>query len=219
MERSESIATLAGALSKVQSVLEPAKKDATNPFFKTQYADLASVWKACRKPLADNGLAVTQTLDIAEGGVVIETTLMHTSGEWIAGKLLIKPVEDKPQSVGSAITYARRYSLAAMVGVCPEDDDANEAMGHDKAKAVVAPLSPAKKVPEKAKEDKKTFITVEEQQLIEAAFETFDITRKDLCARLQVDSVARWIIEGQHSVDEVLAEIEKMAGEKEEKLI
>jgi len=133
MNKSDTIGELARALIEVQKVLEGAKKDAINPFFKAKYADLSSVWDACRKPLGENGLAVTQTLDFTDGaGVVVETTLLHSSGEWISGRLCVTPVKNDPQGIGSAITYARRYSLAAIVGICPEDDDAEQAMDREK---------------------------------------------------------------------------------------
>uniref|UniRef100_A0A6M3LYV7 Putative Erf family protein n=1 Tax=viral metagenome TaxID=1070528 RepID=A0A6M3LYV7_9ZZZZ len=128
MEQSETIGKLAEALSKVQAVLEGAKKDSQNPFYRSAYADLTSVWDACRKPLADNGLSVIQTCssDVPEV-VIVETMLAHSSGEWVRGKVAMKPVKNDPQGVGSCITYARRYSLAAIVGVAPEDDDGNAA--------------------------------------------------------------------------------------------
>lgn len=126
---SETIAKLATALAKAQSEIKGAKKDADNPFFKSTYADLASVWEACRKALSSNELAVTQTTEIHEGGsIVLRTTLMHSSGESVSGVLPVL-VGDKAtsQQLGSAITYNRRYALAAMVGVAPEEDDGNAA--------------------------------------------------------------------------------------------
>lgn len=134
MEQSESINELALAVSKAQAVILAAKKDSDNPFFKSSYADLASVWEACRKPLTDNGLCVIQTTSPeCDGRVMIITTLAHSSGQWVRGKLAIKPVKDDPQSLGSAITYGRRYALAAITGVAPDDDDDGEkAMGRDK---------------------------------------------------------------------------------------
>ncbi|KKN76466.1 hypothetical protein LCGC14_0369750 [marine sediment metagenome] len=143
MKKSDTIGELAQALVQVQKVLEGAKKDSTNPFFKSKYADLSSVWDACRKPLAENNLAVIQTMDTYEGaGFIIETTLAHISGEWISGRLSITPVKDDPQGIGSAITYGRRYTLAAIVGVCPEDDDAESAMDR-KGKAVQTTSAPS----------------------------------------------------------------------------
>jgi hypothetical protein len=127
--QSESIAALAAALSKAQGAIKGASKDTANPFFKSKYADLASVWDACRDALSANGLSVIQTTDDGAEGVTVITTLAHSSGEWVRGKLTMKPAKNDPQGVGSAITYARRYALAAMVGVAPEDDDGNAASG------------------------------------------------------------------------------------------
>lgn len=127
MIQSEDIKELAAALSKAQGVMAGAAKDTANPFFKTKYADLASVWDAARKPLSDNGLSVCQTTKMVEGEVCLITTLMHSSGQWIAGEMWLAPVKRDPQGYGSAITYMRRYALAAIVGVAPEDDDGNDA--------------------------------------------------------------------------------------------
>jgi hypothetical protein len=124
---SESINEIATALSKAQAVIAGAVKDKTNPHFKNDYADLSSVWDACRKPLTDHGLSVVQTAATDEGKVGVTTILMHASGQWIQDTLLMRPTKDDPQGVGSCITYARRYALAAMVGVAPADDDGNAA--------------------------------------------------------------------------------------------
>lgn len=129
MTRSDSIAALAAALSKAQSAMGAAKKDSTNPHFKSRYADLASIWEACREPLTKNGLAVVQLPGKDEAGYYVETVLTHGSGEFIAAKLHIVPTKDDPQGLGSAITYARRYGLAAVAGIAPDDDDGEAAMG------------------------------------------------------------------------------------------
>lgn len=127
--QSESIGKLAEALSKAQAEMSGAKKDASNPFFKSKYADLEAVWEACRKPLTDNGLAVVQTLQQSDKCVVIKTTLMHSSGEWIDSELSLMPAKADAQGIGSAISYGRRYSLAAMVGIYQTDDDGEVAVG------------------------------------------------------------------------------------------
>src|ERR1051326_3359862 len=129
--KSEGIGKLAGALSKAQSKFTGAVKDAQNPFYKSKYADLESVWEAIKGPLSENGLSVTQTTDITETGtLVLITILMHAeSGEWVMGKYPLNPKANDPQSLGSAVTYARRYALAAMVGMYQVDDDANQASG------------------------------------------------------------------------------------------
>ncbi len=132
-----SINELAAALSKAQAEIKGATKDSKNTFFKSSYADLASVWEACRIPLTKNGLAVIQTTDvIADTGgdtTLLVTTLVHSSGQYIQGRYPIHPVKNDPQSLGSAITYARRYALQAIVGIAPDDDDGEAAMGREKA--------------------------------------------------------------------------------------
>ena len=131
MTKSESIKSLAAALNKAQALLKPAVKDRDNPFFKSTYATLQSVWEAAAPVMAANGLSITQTFSIPPqvcGEVIIETTLMHDSGEWVSSQLALRPIKNDPQAFGSAITYGRRYSLAAILGiVSDEDDDGNEA--------------------------------------------------------------------------------------------
>lgn len=142
MNQSESIAELSAALAKAQGAMMGATKDSSNPFFKSKYADLASVWDACRKPLSDNGLSVVQTTEFIPENpdlVCIETILCHSSGQWIKGRLAGKPVKNDPQGVGSCITYFRRYSLQSMVGIAPEDDDGNAASGKGKETQVISP--------------------------------------------------------------------------------
>lgn len=138
MESSSTIGQLAEALSKAQAKITGALKDSANPFFKSKYADLASVWDACREQLSANGLAVIQTTDVDPEGVLVITTLAHSSGEWIRGRLRMVPTKSDPQGVGSCLTYARRYALAAIVGVAQVDDDANAASN----KAYSAPHAP-----------------------------------------------------------------------------
>jgi hypothetical protein len=125
--QSESIAALAAALSKAQADITGALKDSSNPFFKSKYADLASCWDACRKQLAANGLCVIQTTGMTDAGLVLITTLAHSSGEWMRGVLPVVTKDNGPQAQGSGITYARRYALAAIVGLAQIDDDAEAA--------------------------------------------------------------------------------------------
>lgn len=127
-DRSAEVDKLAGALAKAQASIQPALKDSTNPHFKSNYADLASVFAACREALTNNDLAIVQRT-IGDGASVgITTTLLHGSGQWIEGTIKVNLANGAtPQHVGSALTYLRRYSLAAMVGVAPDDDDGNAA--------------------------------------------------------------------------------------------
>lgn len=120
---SDCIDALAAALAKAQGAIRGAVKSKINPHFKNAYADLASVYDACREALAANDLAVTQTTDFDGADTWLATTLIHKSGQWIASRYPIRPQGNTPQQYGSAITYARRYSLAAIVGVAAEDED------------------------------------------------------------------------------------------------
>ena len=134
---SPTIGKLIMALAKAQGQIKAAPKDTDNTFFKSKYADLAAVWEACREPLSKNGLAVIQRPNPTDGfNVSLTTILAHESGEWIRGTLVMRPVEKTlkdpdgkyhrvvdPQGLGSCLTYARRYALSAMVGICSEEDD------------------------------------------------------------------------------------------------
>lgn len=124
MNKSDSIKNIAEALCKFQSEIESISKDAENPFFKSSYASLPAIIEATREPLAKHGLSYAQ---FPSGDSELDTILMHTSGEWISASFAMKPVDQKPQSVGSAITYARRYALCAILGLQVDDDDGNEA--------------------------------------------------------------------------------------------
>lgn len=127
---SQNIGELAKALASAQRVMEHAKKTKTNPFHKNKYADLTDVWDVLKKPLSDNGLSVVQ-LPAAEGPYLILTTiLMHTSDQWISSVFRVKAKAETAQEMGSTLTYARRYALAAITGnSSDEDDDGNSASG------------------------------------------------------------------------------------------
>lgn len=146
MNRSDTITELAKALVKAQAAIQPAVKDKTNPAFRSRYADLSSVWDACRKPLTDNGLSIVQMpIDAEPGRVALETILLHSSGEYISSTVSTALVKTDPQGVGSALTYLRRYALSAVVGVvADEDDDGNAA-----SKAVPRPLPARAPLPTK----------------------------------------------------------------------
>ena len=125
MNKSESIKELATALNKAQAEMSGAKKKGVNPFFKSKYADLNSVVDAVRIPFAENGLSYSQFPLFESGCVGVETILMHSSGEWISSVLMLPMVKQDPQAAGSAISYARRYSLQSVAGIPSEDDDGN----------------------------------------------------------------------------------------------
>ena len=131
IEHTPDISALATSLAIAQGKITGALKDSANPFFKSKYADLASVWDACRSALSENGLAVIQQAEADAEGVLVTTTLAHSSGQWTRSTLRLVPKDSSPQGIGSAITYGRRYALAAAVGVAQVDDDGNAASGRE----------------------------------------------------------------------------------------
>lgn len=130
MNRSDGIGALAAALAKAQASIPPIKRDKTARInsdkggYSYSYADLATIMDAIREPLATNGLAVLQTVETGDGLVVVETMLAHSSGEWISHQIGLQARGDA-RTIGSAITYARRYGLS-ITGVVTEDDDDGE---------------------------------------------------------------------------------------------
>lgn len=128
MQQSESINKLAMALVKAQSEMGGAVKDAKNPFFKSNYADLTSVIKTIKEPFANNGLAYVQFPVHGDHSAGIVTRLIHESGEWLEQEYLMPLTKMDSQAFGSILTYARRYSLSAMAGIPTVDDDAESAM-------------------------------------------------------------------------------------------
>lgn len=141
MQMSNSIAAIAAALSAAQGAIEAASKGAVNPYFKSKYADLNALREVIREPLAANGLSITQFARTVSNGerVEVETMLMHSSGEYLRDTLVLpvgrkydKEGEAMPvdvQSIGSAITYARRYALSSILSLAADDDDGNAAVG------------------------------------------------------------------------------------------
>ena len=128
MITSDSIANLTLALSIVQGKMTYAIKDSANPFFKSKYADLESVWDACRSLLSENGLAVMQFPgEYFDGAMRLTTIISHKSGEFISQEMSVPVTKPDAQGAGSALTYMRRYALAAVVGVVQADDDGNAA--------------------------------------------------------------------------------------------
>ena len=120
---------LATALVKAQKEFEPARKDATNPHYKNQYANLSSCVDAVKDALNSNGLALIQALHESDTGVIVETIFLHESGEqFSAGKLHFPASKQDAQGYMSALTYARRGALLSACGIAPEDDDGNAAV-------------------------------------------------------------------------------------------
>lgn len=137
MNKSEKIDQLAAALVKFQSKVDAAMKDSKNMHFKSTFASLAAYQEAAGPILAECGLSIVQTGGINNGLATLVTTLIHSGGQWIAGELPLMPAKNDPQGQGSAITYARRYCYAAILGMVATDDDAEAAHGrkHEQVEA------------------------------------------------------------------------------------
>jgi hypothetical protein len=143
MNKSESIAAISAALAKAQSSFKPAVKDSANPFFKSSFLSLSGVIDAVRDALTSNGIAITQLTGMDGDKLILNSMLIHSSGEYIGCSYPIKSVKDDPQSIGSACSYARRYSLMALVGIAAEDDDGEAASGRTAAPAKAASVTGA----------------------------------------------------------------------------
>ena len=167
--QSEQINELMTALAKAQGSMTHAKKDSTNPHFKSNFADLASVWIACRQALSENDLAVAQTLDIAGEKSVLVTILGHKSGQWIKSIIPLPIQRPGPQEMGSCISYCRRYALASMVGVYQDDDDGEAAAKPYRADPV---------------------LTKEQMAILETYFTSFPDSPKGICDKFGIKDVS-----------------------------
>lgn len=151
MKKSETLTEFSKAFAKTQQEMKQPLKDANNPFFKSKYVPLENVVEAITESASKNGLSFTQFPSSDEfGNVRVGTLVMHESGEWIEyDPIKMKPVKNDPQSIGSAITYAKRYALSAIFGITSDqDDDGNEA-------------TQTKKQPAKTKKQDEPVISVE----------------------------------------------------------
>lgn len=207
--QSEQLDQIAEALAKAQDEMDFARKDSSNPFFKSSYADLASVWDVCRQVLPKNGLAVSQSLVPGEG-INVRTLLMHKSGQWVCGVCQLPPVKNDPQAYGSAITYARRYSLAAIVGVIADDDDGECAMGRRGGEKKEEPVKPAKtqttkKPAAKADDDLKGL-----RELVAKAMTHCELSKDSVAAHVE-----KMLGERKSSMDMTRQELEMLLGEIE----
>ncbi len=132
MKTSETINELTTALAAAHLDIGTIPMNGTNPHFKSKYAKMSDIYSATNLPLAKNGLVISQGSSFDSGKVTVTTRLFHKSGEWIESELAMKPANELPQAVGSAITYARRYEVSAILSIAAEeDDDAEAAQGRE----------------------------------------------------------------------------------------
>ena len=200
MNQSTSIGALAAALAKAQKHIKGALKDSTNPFYKSSYADLASVQDAIRDPLSDNELAVVQGASSEAARVTVTTLIAHSSGEWISSSLSATAKDESPQSLGSCVSYLRRYGISSLVGVAQVNDDGESAQHR-----------PAQKYPVKGVEAAKEMLTTHAHAL--------DDRRKALWNRLlalamPAGAAAEWVRTNRISRggDLTVADFEKLEG-------
>ena len=121
MKTSDQINELAKALAQAQGEMKNARLNKQNPHFKSRYADLAEIRDTVTPALSKHGIAVAHGMDASDNGIVVVTRLIHASGQWIESRFPI--AYDKPQTMGSAITYGRRYNLSAITNIAADDDD------------------------------------------------------------------------------------------------
>ncbi len=145
MDTSTTITTLIPALGRAKFMMGKVALNSVNPHFKSKYADLGALIEASAQALAANDLVIVQMPSQDAIGYYVETTLYHTSGEFLSGKTYINPVKNDPQGLGSAITYAKRYGMGSLLGLNGEPDDDGNAASVPPAKAYQAqPTVPAK---------------------------------------------------------------------------
>ncbi len=147
IEKTDNITNLAAALLKAQKAMSSALKDATNPYYKSSYADLKAVIEAIKEPLNSNGIAFLQAVNGDHEFPSIETMLLHESGQYLCSRTPVfcsKPKD--PQAFGSGITYSKRYALQAILGLPTKDDDAEAAMGRNDKTPQKTQKKPTQKV-------------------------------------------------------------------------
>ena len=175
MEHSESIAKLAAGLLAFQDEVKDPARDGENPHFRSKYVQIDGLLAAVRPILAQHGLSVVQSTGGDGQNVTITTMILHTSGEWLkTDALTLRAQQATPQGAGSAITYGRRYSLSAALGVAwDDDDDGNAASTPPKAEKKAAPKA-------KTKEDPKAPRKVGSLRAIASAAKEIGVTNDDI---------------------------------------
>jgi len=201
MNQSENIAELAVALSKCQGEMEPAIKDSLNPHFKSRYADLNSVWAACRGPLSRNGLSIVQTMDTVNDKLVLHTLLLHSSGQWIKSTMPVVTAKNDAQGIGSGLSYARRYSLSSICGISQDDDDAEAAMPKKPSPKLITE-DQAKKLAELAEKCEPSYIDKIKSYLESQGIANFSMLKEDLYNKISKGLIANSLINENRTKNE-----------------
>lgn len=179
---------IAAALVKAQRGFGPALKTSTNPHFRSRYADLSACVEAVVDSLNANGIVLLQPTQMCTDGVIVETVFLHESGEeWRSGPLHVPATKLDPQGYGSALTYARRYSLMAACGIAPEDDDGNAASPRRETERKAEP-EPQPTAVKNAKESLQKCVTLAE---LREAWELLPPNLQHLCKATKDNQKAR----------------------------
>lgn len=185
--RSESLNELFCALAKAQAEMQVAELSSANPFFKSKYADFTTIVKASRPALTKNGLCVIQQILPNDAYGVLHTVLGHSSGQYIESQVDIKPIKADVQSLGSYITYLKRYSYSALVGITTgeEDDDGEAAMDRHKevAKQPAKSYNPPMPVDE--------CIPADQEEILQDALKDHPDMASDILQKLNYESLSQ----------------------------
>lgn len=188
MKTSDQINEIAAALAKAQAEIKNAVMNRTNPHFKSKYADLASVRDAVTGPLSANGIAIVQATNEAGDKLVVDTRLIHSSGQWVESSYPIFNDTNKPQAMASSLSYARRYSISSICGIASEDDDGNEANEHGQKSPETRNMTGtqgARKAPARPE---------------------FDMLQREMRATKTADALAEWASLRKGDIDRLPAE-------------
>lgn len=222
MLKSETIAKLAEALATFQGEVKNPYNSTVNPFFKSKYAPLGDVLALVRPILAKNGLSIIQESSSENGNVIIKTTLLHKSGEWIESEpLALKLEKNTPQGVGSAMTYGKRYSVCAILGISSDDDDdgnEHEKDGKNKPKQQAKPTN-NKPQPTKPTISKEVQVVSDEiKKLIGKLIKEEKATQEDVRqAILRQSKQANYtLVTDAKEIKAILAEVKKLDIKKKE---
>jgi len=186
--RSADLKELFAALAKAQAEMDLAQMDRENPYFKSKYADLASIIKASRPSLTKNGLSVIQQiLPNDDGQNILHTMLCHASGQWIESRMRIVPPKNDIQTLGSYITYLKRYSYASLVGITGRDEDDDGEIAMVQARDIIAKGPSTKYNP---KEESYETITKEQLDELEYELSEYPDLAEEVMDKMRIQSIA-----------------------------
>jgi hypothetical protein len=188
MNKSEQIGELYEALSKMQGALKSVPKNG-RAHQERKYCTLEDVWETVRKPLSDNGLAVTQAIEHHNDQFMLITELGHKSGQWMRSFCPLMMKEQTSQGFGSAVTYARRYGLVSLLGVCPDEDDDGEKAVKSKQEPIPVETNKPKKTVEPKTAEVIELITRDQKSDLELSLVGFKDLRSTILERLGVDQL------------------------------